>query len=205
MPEQLRVGELDARATRRGRRTGSRGRPSAGGVVEPLGRPRRRAGPWPPRSVTRWAAYGATSAGQTMPFSSWWASTMQATLRPSPIPYEPMTIGWRLAVLAEVGRAERRRVKSVPSLKMLPTSMPVARGSTGMPHFGQGSPSRAFVMSATWSGVKSRPTLTLRRWKPVPVRAGDEVRRAGDELVDDDDRVARADRRAVAGLHARAP
>ena len=80
-----------------------------GGVVEPfrdrgdLGILVRR------RAVTRWAGYGATSAGQTMPFSSWWASTMQATLRPSPMPYEPMTIGMGLAVLAQVGRAERDR------------------------------------------------------------------------------------------------
>src|SRR5205085_11477948 len=33
-----------------------------------------------------------------------------------------------------------------------------------------------------------------------PVRARDEVRRSGDELIDDDDRVLRAERRAVAGL-----
>ena len=56
-------------------------------------------------------------------------------------------------------------VKSVPSLKMLPTSMPWAR-RTGSPQSGQGSPSRALAMSTVRSGVKSRPTLTLRRWKP---------------------------------------
>jgi hypothetical protein len=36
---------------------------------------------------------------------------------------------------------------------MLPTSMPL-RSFTGEPQFGHGSPSRAFVISAMWSGVK---------------------------------------------------
>ena len=48
---------------------------------------------------------------------------------------------------------------------MLPTSIPL-RSLTGWPQFGQGSPSLTFVRSATASGVKSRPTLTLRKWKP---------------------------------------
>src|ERR1700694_780012 len=56
-------------------------------------------------------------------------------------------------------------VKSVPSLKMLPTSIPL-RSFTGMPHWGHGSPSRVFARSATRFGVKSRPTFTFRRWKP---------------------------------------
>ena len=69
-------------------------RPGRGGrVVEPLGDLGTRASRSAPIE-TRWAAYGATSSGQTMPLSSWWASTMQATFRPRPIPYEPMTIGW---------------------------------------------------------------------------------------------------------------
>ena len=91
--EQLGIGELDA------------GRLVAV-VPQDLAARHRRRGPWRRSAIsttrgslappidTRWAAYGATSAGQTMPFSSWWASTMQATFRPTPIPYEPMTIGW---------------------------------------------------------------------------------------------------------------
>ena len=86
-PEQLGVGELDARAIRHDRRTGCRAR---------SGRRGERSWSRSATSVdlritaapiaTRWAAYGATSAGQTIPFSSWWASTMQATLRPEADP-----------------------------------------------------------------------------------------------------------------------
>ena len=92
-------------------------------------------------------------------------------------------------------------VKSVPSLKMLPTSMPL-RSLTGEPHAGHGSPSRAF------GDVGDQVRRVVARHVDVPdvpadaVRAGHEVRRAGDQLVDDDDRVAGPDRRAVAGLHA---
>ena len=56
-----------------------------------------------------------------------------------------------LAVLAEVHRPNAS-VKSVPSLKMLPTSMPL-RSFTGEPHVMQASPPRAFGISATTSGV----------------------------------------------------
>ena len=86
-----------------------------------------------------------------MPFSSWCASTMQATLRPSPIPYEPMTIGWRSPSSPRYS-APAASVNFVPSLKMLPTSIPL-RSITGEPHRGQASPSRAFAISAMTSGV----------------------------------------------------
>ncbi len=86
-----------------------------------------------------------------MPLSSWWASTTQATLRPSPMPYEPITIVWRSPSSPRYIEP-KASVKSVPSLKMLPTSMPF-RSFTAEPHWGHGSPSRAFAISATWSGV----------------------------------------------------
>ena len=101
--------------------------------------------------ATRWAGYGATSAGQAIPFSSWCASTMQATFRPSPMPYEPMTMGWRSPASSRY-MAPAATVKSVPSLKMFPTSMPF-RSFNGDPHRTQASPSRAFVISAMTSGV----------------------------------------------------
>ncbi len=53
----------------------------------------------------------------------------------------------------------------VPSLKMFPTSMPLRR-ITVPSQSGQASPSRTLAMSAMMSGVKSRGTLTLRRWNP---------------------------------------
>ena len=84
---------------------------------------------------------------------------------------------------------------------MLPTSIAVRR-TTGEPHIGQGSPSRAFAMSVTRSGVKSRPTLTLRRWKPArfaPATRFDE--RAARSSTTTNVSVS-ADRRRVSGLHA---
>src|SRR3990170_587376 len=36
---------------------------------------------------------GVTAIGQRRPRSSWWASAMQAISRPTPMPYEPITIG----------------------------------------------------------------------------------------------------------------
>jgi hypothetical protein len=54
----------------------------------------------------------------------------------------------------------------VPSLKMLPTSMPFRR-MTGDPHVGQASPSWALSISTTRSGLKSRPTLTFRMCQPT--------------------------------------
>ena len=85
---------------------------------------------------------------------------MQATLRPTPMPYEPMMIGWATPSSPRYV-APAASLYFVPSLKMLPTSMPLRRIS-GCPHVGHGSPSCAFVRSATTSGVKSRPTFTLR-------------------------------------------
>ena len=49
---------------------------------------------------------------------------------------------------------------------MLPTSIPLRRTS-GEPQVGQASPSIALSMSATTSGVKSRPALTLRMCQPT--------------------------------------
>ena len=83
---------------------------------------------------------------------------------------------------------------------MLPTSIPLRR-ITGWPQTGQASPSRALSMSVITSAWKSRPTLTLRRWHANPVGPGDQVRRTGRELIDDDERVVGTDGRAVAGFH----
>ena len=84
---------------------------------------------------------------------------------------------------------------------MLPTSMPL-RSVRAEPQVGQGSPSRTFVISATMSGREVAADVDVAQVPALPVRPGDEVRRAHDELVDDDDGVPSADRRAVAGLHA---
>ena len=89
---------------------------------------------------------------------------MQATLRPRPMPYEPMTMGWRSPSSPRYS-APSAFVYLVPSLKMLPTSMPLRR-ITVPPQSGQASPSRTLAMSVITSGVKSRGTLTLRRWNP---------------------------------------
>ena len=56
-------------------------------------------------------------------------------------------------------------------------------------------------MSATTSAREVAPDVDVAVVEALAVRAGDEVRRARDEVVDDDDRVVRPDRRAVAGLH----
>ena len=121
--EQLGIGELHARrlvaVVVQDRYAGIGQAP-----VERLPPPRATAASRLAPIATRCARYGATSTGQAMPFSSWCASTMQASARPSPMPYEPIT-GWRRLPSSARNVAPSASVKSVPSLKMLPTSMPV--------------------------------------------------------------------------------
>ena len=92
----------------------------------------------------------------------------------------------------------------VPSLKMLPTSIPLRR-MTGRAAVGAG------VALAGVGDVGDDVRRVVAGHVDVAqveaglVGAGDEVGRPCRQLVDDDDRVVRADRRPVAGLHARAP
>ena len=76
---------------------------------------------------------------------------------------------------------------------------------TGLPQLGQGSPSWAFVDVGDDVGREVAADVDVPVVEALAVGARDEVRGRGDELVDDDGRVVRADRRAVAGLHAGAP
>ena len=111
-----------------------------------------------------------------------------------------MTIGWRSPSSPRYS-APRALVYFVPSLKMLPTSMPLRR-ITGPPQLGQASPSRTLAMSATMSGVKSRRTLMFRRWNPGRLAPATRFGARRGQGVHDNERVAGADGRAVAGLHA---
>ena len=83
---------------------------------------------------------------------------------------------------------------------MLPTSIPLRR-MTRLPHVGTRIAFLGVGDVGGHVGGEVAPDVDVAVVEPLAVRAGDEVRRARDEVVDDDDRVAGADRRAVAGLH----
>ena len=113
---------------------------------------------------------------------------MQATFRPTPIPYEPMTIGCSLAVLAEVRRPDRVGELG-PELEDVADLDPVAEDDRPPAR-------RAGVALAGVGDVgddvrrEIAPDIDVPVVEALAVRAGDEVRRAGDELVDDDRGVA---------------
>ena len=150
---------------------------------------------------TRWAAYGATSAGQTIPLSSWWASTMHADVPADADPVRAHDDRVALAVLAEVGRPERIGVlrpelEDVADLDTVAQDDRLPAGRTGVALLGVGD-------VGDHIGLVVAPDVDVAQVVALAIRAGDEVGGAGDEVVDHHDRPMGAHRRAVARLHPR--
>ena len=119
------------------------------------------------------------------------------------MPYEPMTIGMPLAVLAQVHRPEGVRevgseLEDVADLDPLAELQRRAADWAGIALAGVRD--LGDVVRHVVAGHVHVPDVPAH-----PVGARDKVRRAGDQLVDDDDGVAGADGRAVARLHAARP
>ena len=85
---------------------------------------------------------------------------------------------------------------------MLPTSMPLRR-MTGCPQVGTGIALLGVGDVGDHVGLVVAPDVDVAQVVALAVGARDQVRRAGDEVVDHDDRAVGADRRAVARLHPR--